>query len=287
MGDVLTYAVITPARDEADQLERLAEELAAQTLRTAAWVVVDDNSADATAAVAARVADRSLTLDDGAAPARGRDALAFQAGLELIESHDVVVKLDADVSVDADYFERLLTAFEADPQLGIASGTAYERENDRWVSRNVTGSSVWGAARAYRRACLDAVLPFEARVGWDGIDELRANARGWRTRTIADLPFRHLRPEGERERDRLAMRAAQGRAAWFMGYSPLYLTLRALHHARREPAALAMLSAYAGSAIRREPRSDDEAVRAYLREQQSVRNLLARRREATRPPQTL
>ena len=151
----------------------------------------------------------------------------------------------------------------------------------------MTGSSVWGAARAYRRTCLDAVLPFEARVGWDGIDELRANARGWRTRTIPDLAFRHLRPEGDRERDRRAMRAAQGRAAWFMGYSPLYLALRALHHARREPAALAMLWAYAGSALRREPRSDDAAARAYLREQQAVRNLWARRREATRPPETL
>ena len=83
------------------------------------------------------------------------------------------------------------------------------------------------------------------------------------------------------------MRTAQGQAAWFMGYSPLYLTLRALHHAVREPAALAMVWGYAGSPMRREPRSDDEAARAYLRKQQSVRNLWTRRREATRPPQTL
>jgi biofilm PGA synthesis N-glycosyltransferase PgaC len=287
MGVVLTYAVITPARNEADQLERLAAELGAQTVRPAAWVVVDDNSADETTAIAARVADRALTLDDGAAPARGRDAIAFQAGLELLEPHDVVIKLDADVSVEPGHFEGLLAAFAGDDRLGIASGTAYEQEDERWVSRNVTGSSVWGAARAYRRACLDEVLPFEARVGWDGVDELRANARGWTTRTLPDLPFRHLRPEGQREQDRRAMRSAQGEAAWYMGYSPLYLTLRALHHARREPAALAMIAGYAGSAIRRQPRSDDDAARAYLRRQQSVRNLWARRREATRPPERL
>ena len=254
-------------------------------------MVVDDNSTDDTSAVrAARESrpDRLHALDDGAAPARGRDALAFQAGLDVIGAHDVVVKLDADVSVEPDYFERLLAVFAADERLGIASGTCYEREGDRWVSRNVTGSSVWGAARAYRRACLDDVLPFEARIGWDGIDELRANARGWRTRTIADLPFRHLRPEGDRERDRLAMRSAQGRAAWYMGYSPLYLTLRALHHARREPAALAMLAGYVG--IGDPPRAAQRrrrGARAYLRQQQSVRNLWARRREATRPPETL
>ena len=36
---------------------------------------------------------------------------------------DVVVNVDADVSFEPDYFERLLDAFAADPALGIASGS--------------------------------------------------------------------------------------------------------------------------------------------------------------------
>ena len=37
------------------------------------------------------------------------------------------------------------------------------------------------------------------RLGWDGIDEFKANALGWRTTAFEELPFRHHRPEGERD----------------------------------------------------------------------------------------
>jgi hypothetical protein len=63
-----------------------------------------------------------------------------------------------------------------------------------------------------------------------------------------------------------------------MGYRPTYLVLRALHHARREPAALRMISGYFGSLVRRRPRVTDEEVRRYLRRQQSVRRLSQRHR---------
>ena len=39
----------------------------------------------------------------------------------------------------------------------------------------MTGSTVWGATRAYRWECLQQVLPLEERLGWDGIDEFKAN----------------------------------------------------------------------------------------------------------------
>jgi hypothetical protein len=72
-----------------------------------------------------------------------------------------------------------------------------------------------------------------------------------------------------------------------MGYRPSYLVLRALHHARRHPAALGMLSAYLASAVAREQRLDDLEARAYLRGQQTLRQLGKRSREARGAPTTL
>ena len=91
-------------------------------------------------------------------------------------------------------------------------------------------------------------------MGWDGVDEFRANARGWHTRTFKDLPFRHHRREGERDGAKHRARLAQGRAARYIGYRLWYLSLRALWHARKEPAALAMIWGYLDAAIKREPR---------------------------------
>jgi len=145
----------------------------------------------------------------------------------------------------------------------------------------VTGSTVWGASRAYRWECLQELLPLEERVAWDGVDEFKANSRGWRTVAFEDIPFRHHRREGERDGTAWRARANQGAAAYYLGYRSWYLVLRALWNARREPAALGMVWGFAASAARRAERSSDTAARAYLRRQQSPRNLRRRAFEAS------
>lgn len=285
----LTYSVVTAARNEAANLSRLAECLLGQDVPPGEWVIVDDNSTDDTGAVAreleardARIRVVSLTAER--TETRGAPvARAFQTGLRALRAPaDVVVKLDADLSFDADYFAVLLAAFEADPSLGMASGSCYELQADgRWEQRQVTGASVWGASRAYRWACLHDVLPLEEFMCWDGIDQIKANMHGWATRTLTDLPFRHHRREGERDGSRKRAWQAQGHAAHYMGYRWWYLLFRALHHARSEPVALAMLPAYATDVVRRAPRCGDDAVRTHVRRTQTLSALPARMREAT------
>jgi poly-beta-1,6-N-acetyl-D-glucosamine synthase len=284
---LLRYAVVTPARDEADRLPRLAESLRSQTVQPAVWVIVDNGSTDRTSELAARLAERDgrvrcVAIQGLEGVARGGPVTrAFHAGLAALEElPDVVVKVDADVTFDATYFERLLAAFAHEPDLGIASGVCHELDGGEWRPRHTTGETAWGAARAYRRDCLAAVLPLEERMGSDGIDSLKAGLGGWRTRTLPDLAFRHHRSEGAREGAPRRAWSARGRAAHFMGYRPWYVVLRALHPARSERAAAAMVLGYAAAAIRREDRCADPAVRAHLRRSQSVRALPARLREA-------
>jgi biofilm PGA synthesis N-glycosyltransferase PgaC len=283
-----SYALVTPARNESENLGRLASCLVAQTVTPTEWVIVDNGSIDATAVVAAELAARHPWVRVITQPAeeglvRGRPVVrAFQAGLRALQTRpDVIVKLDADVSFGRDYFERLLDAFAADERLGIASGSAFELDAaGEWRQQFSTGTSVWGATRAYRRQCLDDVQPLDEEMGWDGIDRLKANMLGWRTATVLDLPFRHHRLEGERDGARRKAWAAQGRVSHYMGYRFWYMVLRALHHARREPAALAMIGAHAAAALRRRPRCPDRAVRDYLRREQRLGTVLVRRREA-------
>jgi hypothetical protein len=206
---------------------------------------------------------------------------ALHAGLESLDvTPDVLVNVDADVTMEPDYFERLLAAFAADPSLGIASGSAWEPDDGAWRQRFVTGGTVWGATRAYRWACLQDVLPLEARHGWDGIDQLKARGRGWTTKTFTDLPFRHHRPEGQGDRSTWAHWVANGDTAHFMGYRPWYLLARTLHNVRRDRAAVALVYGYLSAAARRSPRLMDPAARAVLRRDQSPVKILRRRREA-------
>lgn len=284
----LTYAVVTPARNEEGNLPRLAGALAAQTRPPVSWVVVDDCSSDGTRAVLAGLGSRLPWLsvldrarDEGAGLAagrrEGRDLLGFREGIKTLpELPGVVIKIDADVDFDETYCEQLIARFEADPRLGIASGTCTEREDGAWVRRTKAESTVWGASRAYRRECVDDLFGFEPCMGWDGLDELRVQLRGYTTETFVELPFRHNRPEGGRELTSVHQGAALGRASWYMGYRPSYLVLRALYRARTQPAAVAMLWGYTAAAIRRAPRYGDRAVVGLLRERQRLRVTLRR-----------
>ena len=283
----LTYALVTPVRNEAENLARLADSIAAQTRLPEAWLIVDNGSTDTTLGVATLLAEehawvRVLSVPGEREPKPGAPIVrAFHAGIDALAGPvDVVVKLDADVSFAPDYFELLTGAFAIDPSLGLASGVCYEEENGEWGPTHVTGDHARGATRAYRWACLQDVLPLEVRVGWDTVDELKAGLRGWRTGIVADVHFLHHRAVGARDGARHSRARAQGRAAHYMGYRFLYLLARALYQARRDPAHLAMIGSYLSAALRREERCQDAEVRAYLREQQRLRRLPLRAREA-------
>jgi biofilm PGA synthesis N-glycosyltransferase PgaC len=291
MKPSLTYAAITPARNESENLPRLASCLQSQTIRPTVWLIAENGSTDGTQETVRQfgAAHRWIRLEP-VAPAefveRGAPIVrAFHSALALLGVRpDIVVKLDADVSMETDYFERLLEAFEADPKLGIASGTLLELRNGRWRQHHGTRTSVWGAARAYRWRCLQDVLPLEERMGWDGIDELKANVYGWRTATLLDLPLRHHRMEGQRDGSRWRAWQKQGGVAHFMGYRISYLVLKSLFRMAREPAAIAILWGYARSVVAREPRFADADVRGYLRRKQRLRELPLRACEALGRP---
>lgn len=281
----LAYALVTPARDELENLSRLAGAVTSQGLPPRAWVIVDNGSRDGTRELAEELAAEhgwiSTVTVAGDEQIRGTPIVhAVNAGLETLRPwSDVVVKLDADVSFEPDHFERLLAAFAADPLLGIASSLCLEETAGQWRPTYSTRSHARGAVRAYRRECLADVMPLEPRLGWDGIDELKAAVRGWRTATLPDVAFYHHRKVGQREAAYARWRR-QGETAHYMGYRPSYLLVRALYRAVREPSALAMVHGYCGAVLRRSPRYPDREVREWLRREQSLRRLPTRAREA-------
>lgn len=282
----LTYAVVSAVRDEIALLGQLASCLGRQTVEPLVWQIVDTGSTDGTPEEAERWAASKpwirLSRLPAAARARGGQiATAIQVGIaELGLEPDVLVVVDADVSFEPQYFEQLLAGFARDPRLGMASGSRHEEVRGRWRRRHLTGTSVEAQCRAYRWSCLQDVLPLEKHMGWDGIDEIKANVRGWRTAVLHDLAFRHHRRIGGRERSRLAAWWREGEAAHYMGYRPVYAVLRALYHSLSEPAAVGLAASFFTASVRGRPRIEDPGVRAYIRRQQSPLRLPMRAGEA-------
>lgn len=283
----LSYALVTPARNERDNLARLAGSVAAQTSRPVAWVIVDDASDDGTAELAAGLAAEhawihvvgTSRMSDALAAGRrrGRALDSFRDGVRALPvDADIVVKVDADTSFDPGYFPGLVARFEADPSLGIAGGACYELEDGVWTRQKVLATHPRGASRAYRAACVPDVMALESRMGWDGLDEVKARLRGYRSATISELGFFHHRATGAREHDRVRHQKAQGEAAWYMGYRPSYLFARSLYRMLRDPAAVGMIWGYAAAARNRVERCPEPAVIRALRDEQRMRSLIRR-----------
>ena len=128
----LAYCIVTPAQNEAAFLPRVMEAIAAQTLKPTKWVIVDDRSTDGTWKLINAAARRYPFIDPvhvqgEPSPALGSNVVRlFNCGCARIENEAAfVVKMDADVLLPPDYFATLLTRFQAQPRLGIASGKTY------------------------------------------------------------------------------------------------------------------------------------------------------------------
>jgi biofilm PGA synthesis N-glycosyltransferase PgaC len=283
----LRYAIVTPARNERENLERLADSVLAQTLPPAYWMIVDDASDDGMQEVAAQLATRHAfihVLNTAAGSDRleagrrqGRDLEAFRMGLRhLPDPVDVFVKVDADTSFDANYFAELMALFAAQPDLGIGGGSCWEERDGVWERIKVNAAHPRGASRAYRWALLDDVMALEPTLGWDGVDEVLAELRGYRTQGFTEIGFRHHRRVGERE-GRLRAGSALGRQAWYMGYRPTYLLLRALYRTRANIASIAMVWGYAAAAAAGDPRCPNPLVLDRVRDEQRLRRVLRNR----------
>jgi len=280
-GALPTYAVVTPVRDEADHFARTAESIVSQTHRPQQWVVVDDGSTDGTRELAERYAAEHdwievIAPDVEHERARGAPIVrAFQRGYgALREQPEVVVKLDGDLFLPAHYFEWVAQTFARDSRAGIVGGVALIPEDGRWVPERGNLLNVNGVAKAYRVACLDDIGGLRPSMGWDGIDEYGARARGWNVRVLTELTLLHYKPRGSKQKP-LKARWEEGRGNAYMGYLPSWLALRAAYRAlvEKPPIAggLVLFAGYAWARLRRLPQVDDADARAELRAEQRAR----------------
>jgi glycosyltransferase involved in cell wall biosynthesis len=279
------YVIVSPVRDEGAHIGATADSLVAQTVTPSEWVVVDDGSRDDTAEVAERYAVTYpwITVvrraDRGFRAAGSGVMEAFHDGLDAMRSTDwdFLVKLDGDVLLAQDYFEKLLEQFDADPGLGIAGGAFHNPTDDGYTEEKHPAFHVRGASKVYRRACWDDIDGLIRITGWDTYDEVKANRLGWRTRTFRDLVVLHQRTTGGAA-GQWRNWVKNGYACYVVGYDPFFVIARALRrllHPPRIASSAGLLWGFFGSYLKRAPRVDDPATARFVRREQR-RRLLGR-----------
>jgi biofilm PGA synthesis N-glycosyltransferase PgaC len=284
------YVVVTPARNEGEHLARAIESMRAQTRRPLMWILVDDGSNDGTAEMIDRAAAQTAWIaavhrtDRGARQAGGGVVETFYEGYALVRDleWDFVVKLDADLSFGADYFERCLDRFAQDPALGVAGGTCCTESQPQAAEfANEPAFHVRGPTKIYRRECFEQIGGLVKAPGWDTIDQFKANMLGWRTLTFDDIFLIHHRPTGGAYGS-WSNWTKNGLANYISGYDPVFMFCKCLKRAVKQHSVEGLRHSYAlwfgfvRGWIRGVPRVDDSRLIAYVRAQQ-WRSLFLRR----------
>lgn len=178
-----------------------------QTVKPVSWIIVDDGSSDRTVEIIEEFSGKHTwitTIKTGSGTNRqpGPPVVrAFNVGYQRLKqsglSFDLVVKLDCDLRFDKDFFERLLMKFAEEQRLGIASGMYLENDGQRWhPAKFYPRYHAAGACKAIRAGLFEDIGGFIPSYGWDTVDEIKAQIRGWKTGHFKEIEFYHLKNEG-------------------------------------------------------------------------------------------
>ena len=131
----MNYYIVICAHNEESYIAATLNAVLSQTMQAKKVLVVNDNSTDKTETIIdefvlgnnhiLKVNRSSSTLHMPGA----KVVEAFNEGFKLLDNqYDFIVKLDADIILPENYFEKISELINSDPRAGILGGFAYEQD---------------------------------------------------------------------------------------------------------------------------------------------------------------
>lgn len=277
------FTLITPARNEQDTIELVLQAVVHQSLRPVRWILVSDYSTDNTDMIMQKYAAEYdfitfLRREANSSIGFGSKAGAFMFGYSHLEGEEYsfIGNMDADITIDEDYYLNLLSFFETNSALGVGGGEIMERKGSRFKSRIHNRNSVAGAVQMFRKECFEQIggyMPTKYG-GIDTIAETLARMGGWEVRTFEELKAFHHRRVGMTSTNIIRSRFRYGIRDNHLGVHPLFMLAKCLSRTREKPVLIGSLAWCAGffySLLRRDKRPVENDFVKFTRLQQMKR----------------
>jgi len=277
------YVLITPARNEEEYIEKTIKAVISQTILPIKWVIVSDGSTDRTDEIVCEYARQYDFIDfvrtsSGEGRNFGSKAKAVEFGYQHLKhlEFECIGNLDADVTFDSDYYEKIICKFHENEKLGIAGGVRYDWYKGKFRKQKCARNSVGGPFQLFRRNCYEAIGGYVSLKygGIDAVAEIMARWHGWEVKSFPEIKLYHYRRTGTATGNILSARFYNGVQEYTIGYHPLFEILRVVRNIIRNPILLGSLLwisgyVYAALCSYERPVSDDFVK--YLRSEQLKR----------------
>lgn len=295
----MSYILITPVKNEVENLPIIAECIVRQTVLPKLWVIVDGNSEDGTLNMVKNLSNKFdwiyyIKQNNYVKQGHLSFAWAVKEGYEYANElclknnikYNYFGKVDADVILSPNYFEELIKKFESNPRLGIASGlgytlkldnkeSLYENIDKKETKRNFHITNELPDKRLYRKKCLNDVKGFPISNAPDTVILVKARLKGWETKLFEDINFYDIREGSSAQRGLWKGAKMEGYVKYYLNYHPLLVIISILHKLSKKPyyPAAGIFYGYISSVLKRMKKIDDTEIKEYFRKKK-IKELL-------------
>ncbi len=274
------YVLVSPARNEADYIEKTIKSVLSQSELPRKFIIVSDGSTDGTDDIIMKYQEENefilLLRADGEKNRNfGSKVNAFNAGYAKLNDldYDYIGCLDADVSFDKEYYKNIFERFDLNSELGLAGGWIWDIDGETFRESVNSPDSVPGAVQMFRRKCFEDIggyFPLK-KGGIDAYATVRARMSGWETRSFTELKVYHHRPMGTGKGSLLDSRFRQGIMEYSHGNHPLFELAKCILRIKEYPHLIGSafrMTGYLFSMLRRDvPDFPDNVVKFLQNEQ--------------------
>ena len=220
----MKVSIIIPVYNEQGFIKKSIESIINQTTKPQKVIYVNDSSTDETRNIIKEFSEKHEWIDlidhesNQEHEPGSKVVKAFNFGLKNLNiSYDIICKFDADIIIPNNYVERLVNIFSNNNNVGIAGGNLYIFKRDKWLYEKIAAKShVRGPIKAYRRKCFEEINGLKSSIGWDTLDVLLAQKKGWKIYTDKSLVVKHLKPTGDKYS--IKSKILQGQSLYIMRF---------------------------------------------------------------------
>jgi len=273
----MKVGVITPVKNEEENLPSLIESVKNQSLKPFAWVIVNDNSTDDSR----KIIDEKTKLEDwiylidkkGSKEYKMEENYAevLSVGYELLDekysnSFDYYMVLDGDMKLSKDYIKEIVGFMEENKTVVIASGGIYYEENKDTKLEKRFSNEPAGGATLYDGEFFRSIDGPYVEVCPDTCAKIKARSMGYECRYLSNFDVKAIqsRKTGGK-RDSMGDAITSGKHSYKLGKSLIVTTMKSLNYciSKSTQYCFGFLIGYFKAIIKNEDQVKDEEILEY------------------------
>lgn len=246
-SELFVYILIMPVKNEEKILCDVIESVINQTLKPTFWLIIDDGSTDSSPKIIKDFVSKHNWIKTIRLPPQPRDIIfhiscVYNSGFNFILKYceenkiqyDFVASIDADTLLEPEYFEKILSKFEINKKLGIASGGLYHEINGKSVLSTTVDSFPSGTGRVWSKKCFFETGGFSSEPSADSISNIKATLRGWDIKRFNEIQMVERRFTSSAEGLWKGYKCS-GYMAYYLNKNPLLIILSIFQYTLRKP----------------------------------------------------